>query len=68
MHGTVPKKIIWKRTSIYVKQEALETTTDMGAFARENYDLVTSHNKEIEAKEQELQSFKYEHSQANEHH
>ena len=51
MQGTVPNHIIWKRTSTYVKQEALETSASMGDFVGANYDSVSSLNKEIEVKE-----------------
>ena len=54
MQGTIPNQVIWKRTSIDVTQEALETTTAMISFAEENYDYVTSLNKEIEVKDQEM--------------
>ena len=43
-----------------VKQEALETAAAMGAFIGANYDSVSSLNKEIEIKEQELQRIKQE--------
>ena len=39
--GSVPNLIIWKRASIDVKQEALETAAAMGASAGENFDSVS---------------------------
>ena len=61
--GSLPNQIIWKRTSNDVKQEALESATALGSFARDNYYSVSLLNKEVEEKEQELHIFKKEQSQ-----
>ena len=64
----MPNKIIWKRSSKNVKQKTLETTASMGSFVGDNYDSVSSLNKEIEMKEQELQKIKQEQSHEMAHH
>ena len=48
----MPNQIIWKSASTDFKQEALESTTAMGAFTGENYDSISLLNKEVEKKEQ----------------
>ena len=60
VQGIVPNQVIWNISSTDVKQEALETTAAMGYFVGANFDLVSSLNKEIEEKEQELQNLKQE--------
>ena len=45
--GKVPNQIIWKRESTDVKHEDLETKNSMGDFVGDNYDSVSSLNKEI---------------------
>ena len=46
----------------------MDTKNAMGAFVGENYDSITSLNKEIDAKEKELQRIKLKKYQGNEHH
>ena len=64
----MPNHIVWKRDSNDFKQESLETTSTMGAFARDNYDSISLINKEFEEKEQELQRSKQEQAQENAQH
>ena len=45
-----------------MNNEALENATATGSFAGDNYKFVSSLNKEIEMKEQELQNIKQEQS------
>ena len=52
--GVVQNHIIWKRESSDTKQESLDTTIAMGAFAGANFDSMSHLNKEMEEKEHEL--------------
>ena len=52
----VPHHIIWKRDSSNTKQESLDTSAAMGAFAGANFDFVSQLNNEYEDKEKELQN------------
>ena len=56
--GVVQNHIIWKRDSSDTKQEALDTTTSMGAFPGANFESLSQLNKELEEKKQELQNSK----------
>ena len=51
-------QVVWRTDAPNVKQGALDTTTSMGDFVGENYDLVSRLNKDLLDKEWELSKAK----------